>query len=1092
LQYPRRSRIDWKTMAKVKKRTMGNILKVFLASVIALGANLMPAFAQQNEGFQVANGQLIVSVAIGTTRDSVDAVAARYGCEVLRPVAYTPGFYVLGLKSRNAAQAWSSLTPEIQTAIDQLAKDSAITSVGPNAKIVALADTITPNDPLQDRTWGLNMIHMPQAWAIQSGDPVRVADLDTGVDSTHEDFKTSSGVSVLVDAADFTNDGAGPNVDPNGHGSHTSGTIGAVTNNGKGVPSVAGLQQGGILTSIIPVRVLGADGSGQLDWIVSGINYAVQHQAKVINMSLGVGPTTLGPGSFAAMQKACDDAVAAGVVVVCSAGNSSTNSETGQFSYPADFPGVIKVSAVGPKGDIASYSSYGRLPNPQLIAAPGGDFAVTTDSNPGIWSVKSGGGYVSEQGTSMAAPHVSGLVALMIAAGVKPTDVYPMLARNAQKPTSYDPVKFGAGIIDAYKTMLEAANPIPGATLVGGSTLAASAAATDRGTSYFSPTSIKVVIAGAINIVDNSVTPTDKQVRQSAITVEVYRLGESMPFRTFVGGADFLVPKPAATDLKSVKFTVDVPSVGANRTARPADTGVKLPDTSLTPGQSYKIVAKVSGAVQSTQFITIEEKLLTPGRSMFALPFRAGLATGTGPVETQLLGSAVAFTLTRYNPLRLPSEDDYARYQSTGSVADSAARFLVSGTASGPATFDIASPSTSLAPIGVGYWLDLGAATKIDTARLTDGRSTSIGLDATNAVGIRVTASGGGWNMIGAPFTYPVEWSAVSVQSGGVNYALPDAIANGIISPVLVGYDVQRRDYSYSIAPGGTLQPFNAYWVRAFRDAVLIVPPRDSGATRSLKVASKPELGTSWMVQFSAAVAGDRDSQNFIGQAPSAQDGADKIDIPKPPAGAGHAYVRFEAKDAVSTRALAYDLRSARSAQKQEWTAAVTSDRANADVTLSWGGLQSVPKRSKLMLKDLVTDQTISMQSRASYTYRSGEAGETRRFALVLEPQATAGGLLISNVRTSGGTRAEGGMTVKFLVNQDAEINGAVRSLSGKTIATLAGVTRAQAGGDATLRWNGKAQDGSAIPAGPYVLEVVARATDGSVVRVARTIQHLR
>ena len=120
--------------------------------------------------------------------------------------------------------------------------------------------------------------------------------------------------------------------------------------------------------------------------------------------------------------------------------------------------------------------------------------------------------------------------------------------------------------------------------------------------------------------------------------------------------------------------------------------------------------------------------------------------------------------------------------------------------------------------------------------------------------------------MIGAPFTYPVEWSAVSVQSGGVNYALPEAIASGIISPVLVGYDAQRRDYLYSVAPGGTLQPFNAYWVRAFRDAVLIVPPRNNGASRALKAATKPNLGSNWLVQFSAAVAGDQDSQNYIGQ----------------------------------------------------------------------------------------------------------------------------------------------------------------------------------------------------------------------------------
>ena len=1085
-------------MTEIKKKSMKNVLKAFLASAIALGAHLLPVFAE-SDSVQVATGQLIVHVAAGTASQSVSALADRYGCDVLRPVAYAPGYYVFAMRNRDLGPRWSSITPTLRTTIDNIASEPAVTSVGPNAKVVALAASVTPNDPLLDKMWGLRMIRMPEAWVLQSGDPVKVADLDTGVDATHEDFKTPGGDSVLVDAANFTGDALGPDADPNGHGSHTSGTIGAVTDNGKGVPSVAGWQRGGIKTTIMPVRVLGADGSGSLDQIVSGIEYAITKKARVINMSLGVGPTTLGPSNFAAMQTAVNDAVAAGIVVVCSAGNSTANSELGNFAYPADFPGVIKVSAVGPNRDLAYYSSYGAKPNTQLIAAPGGDLSLR-NGNPddGVYSVKSGGGYVSEQGTSMSAPHVSGLVALMLAAGVQPKEVYPMLARHAQKPGGtivYDPVKFGAGIIDAYETLLEAVNPIPVVSFVGVTTVAgASASSVDRGVRYFSPTPIQLTIGGAYNIVGSGVTPGTGQIRQSDIKVEVYRIGDSSPYRTYVGGTDFLVPSVNlnAGDQKYTKFTVDIPSKADNRAARPGDTGIKKPDDSLPVGQQYKIVAKVSDQIQSIQFVTIAQKSLPAGRSLFALPFRAGLASGVGNVENLLLGTASTFSLARYNPLRLPSEEDYARYRSNGSVIDPAARFLTAATSSGPLTYDISDPSTSLAPIGVGYWLDLASDTKIDTARLTDGRTSAAGLDATNAVAVRVFAAGGGWNMIGAPFTYPIEWSSATIQVAGINYSLSEAVANGILSPVLVGYDTDRRDYAYAIAPNGVLQPFNAYWIRVYKDATVILPPRSGEVTRAIARTSTVLTHDGWKARLIASVAGDQDGQNYFGQVRGGQEGVDSNDIPKPPAGSGHAYVRFESTNGMTTRSLATDLRGSSSTLRQEWRAGITSDRTNAEVSLSWEGLRSVPRRYKVSLRDESTGQLIAMQSRASYTYQSGDAGSTRYFRIVLEPQLTAGSLVFTNVRTTGGTRAESGMTVRFLLNQEADVIGTVRTLSGKSVATLSGATRAQAGAETALHWSGRAQDGTALPAGPYVLDVTARAADGTTVRTSRTIQHLR
>jgi len=153
---------------------------------------------------------------------------------------------------------------------------------------------------------------------------------------------------------------------------------------------------------------------------------------------------------------------------------------------------------------------------------------------------------------------------------------------------------------------------------------------------------------------------------------------------------------------------------------------------------------------------------------------------------------------------------------------------------------------------------------------------------------------------------------------------------------------------------------------------------------------------------------------------------------PKQPGGPGHAYVRFEQKVEQATRGLAFDLREPNSAGTQTWRAAVSSDRANADVTLSWEGLRYVPRKYKVTLRDEATGQLVAMQGRASYRYRAGEAGSTRSFQITLEPQASGGPLLFSNVRTEASTRAQSGTTVRFMLSQDAELVGTVRALSGK------------------------------------------------------------
>jgi hypothetical protein len=420
---------------------------------------------------------------------------------------------------------------------------------------------------------------------------------------------------------------------------------------------------------------------------------------------------------------------------------------------------------------------------------------------------------------------------------------------------------------------------------------------------------------------------------------------------------------------------------------------------------------------------------------------------------------------------------------------------------------NINAPAASVEPVGLGFWLDL-AQTQI--LNIT-GRAVN------NPVGIRLfaqngTRNPGGWNLIGTPFTFPVDWNSVSVLFNGTAYRLEDAVRQNILKGGLIGY--ANGDYYFQIAPQGQLQPFNGYWVQALQDCILIVPPAASAgrsiATRSLvptRAATKDGAGNNgWRVRLQAAVGGDRDGQNFFGTAPGATSGEDETDIAKPPSGAGHAYLRFlvrrpaatatngasNASSRATSTALAYDLRSS-DTRHETWTVAVSADRADADVRLSWDNLAGVPRRSRLMLKDMVTGRLVPLQSRSSYVYRTREAGETRLFEIRLMPEESRGALAITGlfIGDTRGAGAASGVSVRFRVNRDAEATGTLRTLDGKVVAKLNGgaLGRAHAGRETTLHWNGRSTDGTQVlPFGPYQVEISVRTPEGDTAQVKRPV----
>jgi subtilisin family serine protease/subtilisin-like proprotein convertase family protein len=263
-----------------------------------------------------------------------------------------------------------------------------------------------PDDPSIGTLWGLDNtgqsggtanadINAPEAWNTSTGSRhTVVAVVDTGVDYRHPDLAANMwhnprGSADGLYGWNFINN-SGNVMDDNGHGTHVAGTIGAVGNNGIGV---AGVDWN---TRIMALKFLDGTGSGYLSNAVKAINYAVAHGANVINASFG------GGGYDAAMATAIANAKAHGVIVVAAAGNDATNNDSSP-EYPASYSGdnAIAVAATDRNDRLAKFSNYG--PNSVDIAAPGVS----------IYSTLPGGKYGTYSGTSMAAPHVTGAIALI-------------------------------------------------------------------------------------------------------------------------------------------------------------------------------------------------------------------------------------------------------------------------------------------------------------------------------------------------------------------------------------------------------------------------------------------------------------------------------------------------------------------------------------------------------------------------------------------------------------------------------------------------------------------------------------------------------
>lgn len=307
----------------------------------------------------------------------------------------------------------------------------------PRLPIDAVPFPFPPLEPLpiitQPVPWNIAMVNAPKAWARgYRGSGIKVAVLDTGI-TAHSDLVISGGASFIPGVASY-NDG-------HGHGTHCAGVIGA-RNNRIGVVGVAPSSK------IYGVKVLNDAGSGNTSWILAGMAWAKNNGMHIVSMSLGSNSC-----QSAAYTNAIAQLNAAGVTVVCAAGNSGRPTSSYRcVGSPANSPGAIAVAAIDANKVKADFSSFGTTccpagANPVNISAPGVSINSTHLSN----------GYKQMSGTSMACPHVAGAAALVKQRfpAFTPAQIRAKLMTTSTDlgAPGNDPF-YGAGLVDCNRATL--------------------------------------------------------------------------------------------------------------------------------------------------------------------------------------------------------------------------------------------------------------------------------------------------------------------------------------------------------------------------------------------------------------------------------------------------------------------------------------------------------------------------------------------------------------------------------------------------------------------------------------------------------------
>lgn len=395
-------------------RTVGQLLVI--VHLIAL--SLIPIAPAQAQAEPIAPSTFLIRFRPETTPTER---AAALSTLAVRPVRWLPHTDVVQVAPIDESDVIASAALDaVAPYVDYIEAD------------VAVSGDLTPNDVAfsnPSQVYGQNIVEAPHAWDLSTGsDQVIIAILDSGVNRAHPEF-----AGRVLDGYDFISDDDDPD-DDHGHGTHVAGIAAAALNNEQGGAGICPQ------CTILPVKVLDSGNKGTWGSVAAGIYYAVDHGARVINLSLGA---TI---SSRTLEDAIDYAAAHDVLVIASAGNAASATPY----YPAALPYVIAVGATNDRDEHWVLSNTGDHLD---LTAPGYRIFST------YHDLQQNGGYVFMSGTSMAAPFVTGLVGLL--AGFAPTltgaEIYDILIATADDlgEPGKDPT-FGYGRVNVYQALVSA------------------------------------------------------------------------------------------------------------------------------------------------------------------------------------------------------------------------------------------------------------------------------------------------------------------------------------------------------------------------------------------------------------------------------------------------------------------------------------------------------------------------------------------------------------------------------------------------------------------------------------------------------------
>ncbi|MBM3258734.1 MAG: S8 family serine peptidase [Candidatus Sericytochromatia bacterium] len=370
-----------------------------LVSLSACGAPLVtPALSQSSsarEAERQLSGRTILRRAPGVDTGAFRQWLGKQGLREVRNLPELGASIVVGRSMAAWPKAWvATAEPERVRRLVRPARTSRTSRILLPARVLA-----SLGDPLVPQQWALETLGARRAWQVTRGSrDIIVAVIDTGVDLGHPDLRTRlvAGINTLPDATTPGQEGPIGPADDNGHGTHVAGIIAAEGGNGQGI---VGLAPG---CRVMPVKVLAGDTTGRDADVAAGIVWAVQHGARVLNLSLG------GAGGSRLLADAITMAHAQGALIVAAMGNDGVDPMLGdEPNYPAALPETLAVGATGQTDEVAAFSNRGRW---MSVAAPGEGILSTTPTYPVYDPVSPDYDYLD--GTSMATPYVSAAAAL--------------------------------------------------------------------------------------------------------------------------------------------------------------------------------------------------------------------------------------------------------------------------------------------------------------------------------------------------------------------------------------------------------------------------------------------------------------------------------------------------------------------------------------------------------------------------------------------------------------------------------------------------------------------------------------------------------